>query len=150
MSNPGDADATPIRSIRQLADFISGGCKPPEAFRIGTEHEKFGFRLADLAPSPYEPRGIRALLEGLSRGPAGGEPIVDHGNIIGLKQDAASISLEPAGQLELSGAPLRTLHETSAELDAHFAAVRAAAAPLGLGFAPLGFHPTAGRAEMPW
>src|SRR4051794_21822279 len=101
MSNPGDADATPITSMQQLADYIAGGCKPPEAFRIGTEHEKFGFRRTDLAPPPYEPRGIKALLEGMST--SGGEPILDHGSIIGLKQGAASISLEPAGQLELSG-----------------------------------------------
>ncbi len=83
MSNPGDADATPITSMRQLADYIAAGCKPPEAFRIGTEHEKFGFRLTDLAPPPYEPRGIEALLEGMAA--AGGEPILDHGRIIGLQ-----------------------------------------------------------------
>ncbi|HST74616.1 MAG TPA: glutamate--cysteine ligase [Acetobacteraceae bacterium] len=148
MSNPGDADATPITSMRQLADYFAAGCKPPEAFRIGTEHEKFGFRRSDLAPPPYEPRGIEALLEGMAV--AGGEPILDHGRIIGLKQGAASISLEPAGQLELSGAPLATLHETRAEFEAHFAAVGAVSAGLGLGFAPLGFHPTESRAAMPW
>ena len=119
MSNPGDADATPITSLRQLADYIAAGCKPPEQFRIGTEHEKFGFRLADLAPPPYEPAdgqpgSIRDLLEGL-RG-FGGTPILDGGNVIGLKQGDAAISLEPAGQLELSGAPVETLHDTKAEL----------------------------------
>ncbi len=148
MSNPGDADATPITSIRQLADYIAGGCKPAEAFRIGTEHEKFGFRLTDLAPPPYEPGGIQALLAGIAA--EGGTPILDDGRLIGLKQGDASISLEPAGQLELSGAPLATLHETKAELDAHFAQVRQVASRLGLGFAPLGFHPTMRRDEMPW
>ena len=109
MSNPGDADSTPITSLQQLADYIAAGCKPAEQFRIGTEHEKFGFRLADLATPPYEPAdgqpgSIRGLLEGLQR--FGGEPITDAGNIIGLKQGDAAISLEPAGQLELSGAPV--------------------------------------------
>ncbi len=152
MSNPGDADATPITSVRQLADHIAAGCKPKHAWRIGTEHEKFGFRQADLAPPPYEPGGIRALLEAMS-GPDW-QPILDRANPIGLKgagaHDGGSVSLEPAGQLELSGGPLETLHETQAEFAAHFAHVRAAAGPLGLGFIPLGFHPTMTREQMPW
>jgi glutamate--cysteine ligase len=153
MSNPGDADTTPITSVRQLADHIASGCKPPEAFRIGTEHEKFGFRRSDLAPPPYEPAagtraGIRPLLEAMAA--RGGVPILDQDNPIGLKCDGAAISLEPAGQLELSGAPLESLHATAAEMAQHFADVRAGAEALGMGFAPLGFHPTATRAAMPW
>jgi len=158
MSNPTDADTTPIASVRQLADYIAAGCKPPADWRIGTEHEKFGFRRTDLAPPPYEPApgtaaGIRPLLEAMTRQTGagrGGAPILDSGNPIGIKQDGAAISLEPAGQFELSGAPLETLHETRAEMAAHNAAVRDAAFPLGIGFAPLGFHPTATRAAMPW
>jgi glutamate--cysteine ligase len=153
MSNPGDADATPITSLRQLADHIAAGCKPKAQFRMGTEHEKFGFRLADLAVPPYEPAdgqpgSIRDLLAGLGR--FGGEPIVDNGNTIGLKQGEAAISLEPAGQLELSGAPLETLHETRAELELHYEQVRSVARDLQIDFAPLGFHPMATRAQMPW
>ena len=128
MSNPGDADATPITSLKQLADYLAAGCKPAVAFRLGTEHEKFGFRQADLKAPPYEPAdgqpgSIRGLLEGLQT--FGGEPIQDRGHTIGLKQGDAAISLEPAGQLELSGAPLETLHQTNAELEAHYDQVRA-------------------------
>ncbi len=153
MSNPGDGDATPITSVRQLAEYIAVGCKPRERWRIGTEHEKFGFRLDDLAPPPYEPTdnqpgSIRDLLAGLQR--FGGAPILDQGNMIGLVQDLAAISLEPAGQLELSGAPLETLHDTKAELDAHYDQVRAVSGDLRLGWMPLGFHPTASRDAMPW
>ena len=79
-----------------------------------------------------------------------GTPILDRGNIIGLKQGDAAISLEPAGQLELSGAPLETLHQTKAELEAHYDQVRAVSRDLQLGFAPLGFHPIATREQMPW
>ena len=143
----------PITSLKQLADHIAAGCKPPEQFRIGTEHEKFGFRLADLAPPPYEPAdgqpgSIRDLLAGLAR--FDGVPILDRGNTIGLKQGDAAVSLEPAGQLELSGAPLATLHETMAELETHFEQVRSVSRDLEIGFAPLGFHPTATREKMPW
>ena len=148
MSNPGEADATPITSTRELADYIAQGCKPRERYAIGTEHEKFGFRRSDHAMPPYEPNGIRAVLEGIAEG--GWQPILDHGNPIGLTRGTASVSLEPAGQLELSGGLMTTLHETRAEIEEHNAEVRRVAAPLGLGFAPLGFHPALPQAEMPW
>jgi len=148
MSNPGEADGTPIRSVRQLAEYMAAGCKPEELWRIGTEHEKFGFRRAGNAPLPYAPDGIRATLEGIGR--QGWSPILDRGNVIGLTREGASVSLEPGGQLELSGAPVADLHETAAEMERHFAEVRAVAGPLGAGFAPLGFHPLATRAEIPW
>lgn len=153
MSNPVDGDATPITSLRQLAEHIAQGCKPREEFGIGTEHEKFGFRHSDLKAPPYEPAddqpgSIRHLLRGLER--FGATPILDDGRPIGLKQDAASVSLEPAGQLELSGRITRTLHETKDEFDTHFDQVRAVSRDLDLGFAPLGFHPLARREDMPW
>ena len=153
MSNPGDADATPISSVRQLVEHIAVGCKPPAQFAIGTEHEKFGFRHTDLATPPYEPDGIRAVLAGIVAGAAAGtwSPILDRGNPIGLKGPGyAAISLEPAGQLELSGGLMPDLHAARAELEAHYAEVRPVADALGLGFAPLGFHPLNRRDQMPW
>ena len=159
MSNPGDQDTTPIVAgaglEAQLAAHLALGCKPRAAWRIGTEHEKFGFRRADLSPPPYEPSGIEAVLAGVEQRSGGlWVPIQDGGHLIGLKGHGAhaggSVSLEPAGQFELSGAPLASLHDTETEMHAHFEAVRAAAGPLGLGFAPLGFHPTATSAQMPW
>lgn len=152
MSNPGEADATPITDPRQLAEYLAAGGKPQSAWRIGTEHEKFGFRHTDLHPPPYEPGGIRAMLEGMRR--FGWQPILDASNLIGLKGDAsrdgASISLEPGGQFELSGGLLASVHGTGRELDQHFAEVRGVGDELGIGFAPLGFHPTMRRGEMPW
>ena len=152
MSNPGEADATPITSLAQLADELAAGCKPPAEFRIGTEHEKFGFAPIDLHPPPYSPRGIQAVLEGLQSEDF--VPILDQGALIGLTgtgpESGASISLEPGGQLELSGAPLANLHQTRAEFIRHFNALRPIADSLGLGFAPVGFHPLARRDEMPW
>ncbi|TQF77611.1 glutamate--cysteine ligase [Elioraea sp. Yellowstone] len=149
MSGPSEGDATPITSVRDLAEYVAGGAKPRAAWRIGTEHEKFAFRRRDLSPPPYDaPDGIRALLEGhMARG---WQPALDNGNVIGLRKDGANISLEPGGQFELSGAPLATLHETKAELDAHLAEAKAVGEALGLGFLPHGFHPLARREDMPW
>src|ERR1700712_2868015 len=144
MSNPGDQDVTPIASgpglTAQLAAHLALGFKPRGEWRIGTEHEKFGFRRADLLPPPYEPDGIGGVPEGIQRSSAGlWSPIHDNTHLIGLKGSGqhagGSVSLEPAGQFELSGAPLVSVHETEAEMAAHFAAVNAVAGPMGLGFA---------------
>ncbi|WP_439598909.1 glutamate--cysteine ligase [Falsiroseomonas sp.] len=148
MSNPGEADLTPITSTRQLAEWFAQGSKPRAAWRIGTEHEKFGFARSGFAPPPYEPVGIKAMLEGLQG--RGWEPILDAGNVIGLKRGGGSVSLEPGGQFELSGAPVEDLHAGRVELAEHLREVHEVAGPLGLGFAPLGFHPLAKREEMPW
>jgi len=148
MSNPGEADLTPITSTRQLADWFAQGSKPRDAWRIGTEHEKFGFRRQGLSAPPYEPAGIKAMLVGLQA--KGWAPIMDGVNVIGLKKGEGSVSLEPGGQFELSGAPMADLHATQAELDQHLDEVRDVAGPLDLGFAPLGFHPLARREDMPW
>ncbi|WP_207539178.1 glutamate--cysteine ligase [Sabulicella rubraurantiaca] len=148
MSNPGQADPTPFTSARQLAEWFASGAKPREAWRIGTEHEKIGFRRDDLSPPDYATRGIGAMLEGI--GKLGWEPITDNNNVIGLSRGTESVSLEPGGQFELSGAPLETLHETRLELAAHLRDVHAVAQPLGLGFAGMGFHPVAMREAMPW
>jgi len=156
MSNPGEADPTPVTSVRQLAAWFAAGSKPRAAWKVGTEHEKFGFRRAApglpppaYAPPPGEPGGIRALLEALAAR-HGWAPILDGGNPIGLKRGGASISLEPGGQLELSGAAFADLHATQQELNQHLREVHEVAGPLGLGFAPIGFHPTITRAAMPW
>jgi glutamate--cysteine ligase len=144
-------DDTPITSIDDLVARIASGSKPRQAWRIGTEHEKVGFRKADLAPVPYEGQGgIRQLLEGME-GLLGWEPILDRGLPIGLfsPTGGGAISLEPGGQFELSGAPLETLHETAAETHAHMAQVREIADPLGIGFLGLGISPVWSLADTP-
>ncbi len=144
-------DMTPIESRDELVAWIEKGVKPKERFRVGTEHEKFGFYRDTHAPVPYEgPRGIEALLKGME-GLLGWEPIEDDGKIIGLADvtGGGAISLEPGGQFELSGAPLDTIHQTCAEAHAHFAQVREIAEPLGIGFLGLGMSPKWSRAETP-
>ena len=144
-------DATPLGGREALAAYLAGGEKPPEDFRIGTEHEKFPFTLEGHRPVPYEgPRGIEKLLRGME-GLLGWEPILDEGRIIGLADPTGggAISLEPGGQFELSGAPLQTLHQTCSEVHSHLAQLREIATPLAIGFLGLGMAPTWTLDETP-
>ena len=144
-------DMTPIETRDELVAWFAAGIKPKSQFRLGTEHEKFAFTVEGRRPVPYEGRrSIRALLEGMQH-LLGWEPIIEEGNIIGLFDvtGGGAISLEPGGQFELSGAPVETVHQTSAELMAHRAQVKEVAAPLGIGFLGVGMTPSWSRADMP-
>ena len=144
-------DVEPVHGRRDLVAWLEAGCKAPDRFRVGSEHEKIPFYLADQAPVPYEgDRGIRALLEGV-RARTGWSPIEDDGRLIGLFDEAGggAISLEPGGQFELSGAQHDDIHALAAELSAHMEAAHAAAAPLGIGFLSLGMSPKWTRAQTP-
>lgn len=139
----------PIEDPGQLVEYLAAGCKPRARWRIGTEHEKFGFLTDTHAPLPYDgPRSIRALFEGLSAR-FGWTPVREGAAIIGLARNGANISLEPGGQFELSGAPLADLHATRAELENHLAEVAELAGPMGVGFMGLGAAPVWRHDEMP-
>ena len=154
MSGPSSASDTPITDHRQLVEVLASGEKPRDAWRIGTEHEKFGFRLDDLRPPAFDgERGIEALLEGLTR--FGWTPYRESvdgkpARTIALTKGMASVTLEPAGQLELSGAPVETIHDTCKEVGSHLREVREVADELQLGFLGMGFQPKWRRDEMPW
>ncbi len=154
MSTRVDGPASPIIESRdELVAYLEAGAKPKSEWRIGTEHEKFGFYREGHAPVPYAgERGIRVLLETL-RDRFGWDPVTEEGNIIALRRKdcpkGGAISLEPGGQLELSGAPLETLHETYEELRQHLAEVGEAGGELGIGFLGIGFSPKWTLAETP-
>ena len=144
-------DETPIENIDVLIDWIAEGCKPEEDFRIGTEHEKFGFRLGTYEPIPYEGKdGIEALLRSMET-LLDWEAITDDGRIIGLaaKQGGGAISIEPGGQFELSGAPLKSIHDTCREANVHLTQTRRCAEPLGIGFLGTGSSPVWSFDETP-
>ena len=149
MTTRTDLTVSPlIESRDDLLSIFAGGEKPRADWRIGTEHEKFVYRLADhRAPSWDEPEGIRDLLQGLTE--FGWKPIEEDGKIIALAGPDGNISLEPAGQLELSGAPLGDLHQSCAESGRHLQQVKAVGDRLGLGFLGLGMWPDKTRAELP-
>ncbi len=149
MSGPSAANQETITRREQLVDYIAAGEKPASAWRIGTEHEKFGFRLDDLRPLTWEgPQGIGALLEGLTR--FGWERVIEKDKLIALLRDGASVTLEPAGQLELSGAQLENIHQTCCEVQNHLKEVKTVADELGVGFLGMGFQPKWKREDMPW
>lgn len=132
----------------QLIASFAKGEKPPERWRIGTEHEKFVYALNDhRAPSYDEAGGIRDLLMALTE--FGWEPVLEGGKVIALNGSDGSVSLEPAGQFELSGAPLDNLHQTCAETGRHLEQVLKIGERFGIGFLGLGMWPDKTRAELP-
>jgi len=152
-----DDPGEPIRSIDELYAYIGDGAKPRAQFRIGTEHEKFGFLRTSHAPLPYNgPRGIESILNAIAEDPGLWEPgrnwqaAQEAGRTIALFcEDETAITLEPGGQIELSGAPLTTVHETCDEVNRHLALLRRVCIPRDIGFIGIGFHPTARWQDMP-
>ncbi|MXO71315.1 glutamate--cysteine ligase [Alteraurantiacibacter buctensis] len=143
-----DGEERPIASREELVLPMQAGEKPRERWKIGTEHEKLVFRHADhRAPSYDEPGGIRDILLAMQR--FGWEPVEEGGKVIAMSGADGTISLEPAGQLELSGAPLGNLHQTCAETGRHLKQCREVGDELGVGFLGLGMWPDKTRAELP-
>lgn len=131
---------------KDLVQYFHDGCKPFEDFRIGTEHEKFGFQASDFSPISYEQ--IRTVLMRISE-KFGWEQVHEDGYLVGLKKDGQSISLEPGGQFELSGAPLENVHQTCAEVNSHLHQVKSVSEDLGIRFLGLGFNPKQRREDIP-
>ncbi len=148
MSIPQSGGAL-IEHHDQLAALLSDGCKPKADWRIGTEHEKFGYFKDSHLPLPYEgPCSVKAMLEGL-RDEFGWAPVLEAGNIIGLEKDGANVSLEPGGQLELSGAPLENIHQTCDEANEHLREVKQVADRIGAGYIGLGAAPEWTHEQIP-
>ena len=149
MSRPPDAAGAPIESKAQLIEDLESACTPRDKWLIGTEHEKFAFRLSDNKRLPYEgPDGIGEILSRLER--FGWEPIQEQGKTIALSMNGCAITLEPGGQFELSGAPLENIHQTCNEVHTHLAQVKEVGDELGTGMLGLGFDPSWRRDQVSW
>ncbi len=139
----------PIERHEQLAEYLESGCKPKSDWRIGTEHEKFGYCKDTLKPLPFSgERSIEAVLSGL-RDRFGWAEVREAGQLIGLEKDGANVSLEPGGALELSGAPVESIHQTCDEVNSHLREVKEISDEIGVGFIGLGAAPTWMHEEMP-
>jgi len=136
-----DTDDRPVEGVEALVAWFEAAEKPPERWRVGTEHEKIGLYSDSHTPVPYEgERGIGALLERIAQDD-GWERVFEGEYLIALEKNGASITLEPGGQLELSGAPLRTIHETCDEFHTHLALMKRVSEPFGIVWLGLGIHP---------
>ncbi len=140
-----------VETKEQLVEYLESGCKPESQWKLGTEHEKFGYTLNDLRPLPYQgERSIHAILSGLAEN-FDWRPVLEKGQPIALIDDTgASITLEPGGQLELSGAILDNIHQTCTEVNTHLKQVRYVSEPLGIAFLGMGFQPKWRREDMEW
>ena len=149
MNPPGNPAL--IENRQQLIEYLESGCKPKSEWRLGTEHEKFGFTTHDFRPLPYEGKsGIRSILQGFAD-QFGWKPVYEQGNPIALLDDnGASITLEPGGQVELSGALLDNVHQTCDEVYTHLKQVKTIAEPLGVAFLGMGFQPKWERKDTQW
>lgn len=150
MSAPTNHGIAPVTDRSQLIADLETGCKPKDMWRIGTEHEKFVYRCHDLKPLAYDGiPGIQAMLQGLEK--FDWQPVLEGGNIIALKRpDGSSVSLEPGGQFELSGAPLQTIHETCAEVHSHLREVKEVCEETGACVLGMGFNPKWRREDFSW
>lgn len=140
-----------VNNRTELIEYLESGCKPPSNWKLGTEHEKFGFTTEDLRPLPYSgSRSINAILTGLAND-FDWRPVLEEGQPIALLDETgASITLEPGGQLELSGAVLDNIHQTCTEVNTHLKQVRSISEPLGISFLGMGFQPKWQRQDMQW
>lgn len=146
---PETVAAKPVESVDELVAHLRGGEKPPERWRVGTEHEKIGLYADTHVPVPYEgERGIAALLARVAE-EDGWSPLQEGESIIGLEKGGASITLEPGGQMELSGAPLRTIHETCDEFHMHLSLMKRVCEPMRIVWLGLGIHPLHGVDRIP-
>jgi len=145
------ANTRHVESRSELVEYLESGCKPESNWKLGTEHEKFGYTVDDLRPLPYDgDRSIHAILTAMAEQFAW-RPVFEGGQPIALVDDTgASITLEPGGQLELSGALLDSIHQTCTEVNTHLRQVRSVSEPLGIAFLGMGFHPKWGREDMQW
>ncbi|MBF0308024.1 MAG: glutamate--cysteine ligase [Magnetococcales bacterium] len=142
--------SAPVTHEAPLIAWLEEGCRPSARWRIGTEHEKFGFRRHDLSPIPYEGEGgVRQILQTMAA-EFGWEEVLEEGRPIALRQGEAAITLEPGGQLELSGAPLDTIHQTQHEINTHLDQLGAVCRQMGVAFLGVGVQPKWPREAIPW
>lgn len=145
-------DLVPLRSREQLLAPFREACKPPEAWHIGPEVEKAGVFDTTRMPIPYEgERSVLAILTMLHEKHGWAiEREHDAGPIIALTRGGASVTLEPGGQLELSGAQAKNVHQVCAELRQHMREIGPLSRDMGVTWLGVGFHPFARREDFAW
>jgi glutamate--cysteine ligase len=152
LDRPADTAAPlrePLRGIDELVAYFRSKERPRDEWKVGLEHEKVGLLAGTLDPIPYQgDRGVAAALRAFGR--FGYTPFEEGGNIIAAQKHGLTVSIEPGGQLELSGRPFKDVHVVAEELDRHLGKCRAIGEELGLEFLAVGYRPWGRPADMPW
>ena len=141
-----------IQDKEQLVSWFRSGFKEKSKWMVGTEHEKFAYTFSKkkkryIPLSYFGENGINAFLIELCK--FGWLPVYENGNIIELKKEAQSITLEPGGQIELSGAPLKDLHSTCKETNEHLKLVKEVGKKLDILLVGLGARPNEFLKDVP-
>jgi glutamate--cysteine ligase len=143
------AESRPVTGPHDLVGWFRARERPREEWKVGLEHEKVLLRAGTLAPIPYEGEaGVAALLRSFGR--FGYEPFEEDGRIIASQKRGLTVSIEPGGQLELSGRPFADVHAVAAELDRHLEKCRVLGEELGIEFLAVGYRPWGAAADGPW
>jgi glutamate--cysteine ligase len=143
-------ETIPIETRDQLVDYLAAACKAPEEFRLGVEQEMFVYSGDDYRPAEYDGSrpGIKALLESMLQ--FGWSPIEENGLLIGLHRGDRAITVEPGGQIELSGPAVRDAHQVLEGSQAYQDELRMVGDELGLHFLAMGCQPKHRQSELPW
>jgi glutamate--cysteine ligase len=142
-------ESPPVGGIDDLVAWFRARERPASEWKVGVEHEKVALLAGTLEAPPYEGRsGIGALLRGFTR--FGYEPFEEDGHVIASQHGGLTVSIEPGGQIELSGRPFKDVHVVAAELDRHLVKCCTLAGELGLEFLGTGYRPWGTPATTPW
>lgn len=145
-----DEPSPQLRSHDDLEALFDSGCKERTDWKIGVEYEKPVVLRDTGEAAPYHgSTGIGAVLEEL-RQRWQWSPVYEDNQLIALTNDRASITLEPGGQLEMSGELCDSLHCAHAELSRHVAEIVSVGNDLGVAFLGLGITPKSPLESMPW
>jgi glutamate--cysteine ligase len=142
-------ETPPVTRVEELSGWFRARERPREAWKLGLEHEKILLRAGTLDPVPYGgERGVEAVLRAFER--HGYVPFLEEGRVIAAQERGLTVSIEPGGQIELSGRPFADVHTVAAELDRHLELCREIGGELGIEFLAAGYRPWGRAATVPW
>ena len=141
---------SPIRNKEELEEFFHSSGKPRQRWRVGTEYEKIGIERRSAKAIPYSgPRGVETILRALAE-EYNWQPQEEDGHVMALARGNAQITLEPGGQIELSGEPCESIHCSQAEFTQHIRELLEVAERLDVVFLGLGIQPVSSLPEIEW
>jgi glutamate--cysteine ligase len=142
-------ESPPVQRVEELVEWFRARERPRAEWKVGLEHEKLLLRAGTLDPVPYDgPGGVGAILRAFER--FGYTPFVEDGHVIAAQKSGLTVSIEPGGQIELSGRPFPDVHAVAAELDRHLEKCGVIANELGVEFLAAGYRPWGRAATVPW